>query len=63
MLFSTFSEISQKKFFAEYVRGNYFSLSEPTISGVLQKIISNFEGQYPTFSFNKNHQKHTNITP
>ena len=33
------------------------------IQGVQQKIISNFEGQYPTLSFNKNHQKYTNITP
>ena len=33
------------------------------LQGVLQKSISNFEGQYPTFSFNKNHQKYTNITP
>ena len=32
------------------------------IQGDLQKIISNFEGQYPTFYFNKNHQKYPNIT-
>ena len=28
-----------------------------------QKSISNFEGQYPTFSFNKSHEKYTNIRP
>ena len=27
------------------------------LQGVQQKSISNFEGQYPTFSFNKNHEK------
>ena len=32
------------------------------IQRVLQKSISNFEGEYPTFSFNKNYQKYTNIT-
>ena len=30
---------------------------------VLQKSTSNFEGRDPTFAFNKNHQKYTNITP
>ena len=30
------------------------------VQGVLQKSISNFEGQYLTFSFNKNRQIYTN---
>ena len=30
---------------------------------VLQKNITIFGGQYPTFSFNENYQKYTNITP
>ena len=30
---------------------------------VLEKGISNSEDQYPAFSFKKNHQIHTNITP
>ena len=30
---------------------------------VLEQGISNSEDQYPTFSFKKNHQIHTNITP
>ena len=33
------------------------------LQGVLLKSISNFEGQYPTFSFKENHQKYPNITP
>ena len=33
------------------------------MQGVLKKGISNSEDQYPTFSFKKNHQIHTNITP
>ena len=37
------------------IKGVYFFLD---IQGVLQKSISSFEGQYPTFSFNKNHQNH-----
>ena len=38
----------------KHVRWSFFSC---------KKNISNFEGQYTTFSFNKNHQKYTNITP
>ena len=33
------------------------------MQGVLQKSISDFEGQHPTFSFNKSHQIHTNGAP
>ena len=33
------------------------------IQGVQQKSISNFEGQYATFSFNKNHQIYRSMTP
>ena len=33
------------------------------MQGVQQKSISNFEGQCPTFSFNRIHQKYTNIVP
>ena len=32
------------------------------IQGVLQKSVTKFEGQYPTFSFNKNYQIYINIT-
>ena len=32
------------------------------MQGVPQKSLSKFEGQYPTVSFNKNHQKNPNIT-
>ena len=33
------------------------------MQGVLEKGILNSEDQYSTFSFKKNHQIHTNITP
>ena len=31
--------------------------------GCPAKGISKFEGKYPTFSFNKNYQKYTNLLP
>ena len=34
----------------------FFKILKQALQGVLQKSVSNFEGQYPTFSFNKNHQ-------
>ena len=40
---------------------------EPTTKGVLQVVpqnsISNFDSKYQTFTFNKNNQINTNITP
>ena len=55
--------------FYEIVKNNFFHLrttaSEICLeyTGCPQKSTSNFEGQCPTFSFNKIHQKYTNIIP
>ena len=41
----------------------YSKAAMKALQGVLQESIPNFEGQYPIFSFKKNHQIYTNITP
>ena len=55
--------LSNINFLAIYMSDTDLYYLDADMQGVLEKGILNSEDQYSTFSFKKNHQIHTNITP